>query len=257
MPSTRVKRSARRQRRERRQRRQRRKRRQRLTEPVEPEPEVDEWINFLNEQERQSRLYRQYLLIQEIYNKNENAVIKYLEDGLNPNFTTFDDYDNKPRTPLMIAAQIDEEYSYYIIRELLDHKADPNYSDDSGSVLHWVIYQNPHIIRGIPHASESLEVLLERGANPFIRNEYGETAYDVCLNYRMADTNIFNELLLKEFMDIIRIQRNCRRKMTRWRVKTIKSERRLALMKCMESREGVLGTIRYNPTLLEHISKFM
>jgi len=220
----------------------------------------DDWIKFLNEQEHQSLLNRQRMFLEEIDNENDTAVVKYLDDGLNPNFTGWGGlHDNKPRTPLMIAAQIDEEYSYYIIRELLDHKADPNYSDDSGSVLHWVIYQNPHIIRGIPHASESLEVLLERGANPFIRNEIGETAYDVCVSDSsgITDTNIFNELLLKEFMNIIRIQRCYRRKMTRKRVKTIKSKRRLALMKCMEFREGPLDTIRYDPSLLERISNFI
>jgi hypothetical protein len=100
---------------------------------------------------------------------------------------------------------------------------------------------------------------LERGANPFIRNEIGETAYDVCVSdySGIADTNIFNELLLKEFMNIIRIQRCYRRKMTRKHVKTIKSKRRLALMKCMEFREGPLSTIRYDPSIIEHISKFI
>ena len=219
----------------------------------------DEWIKFLNEQERQLLLERQRLFLREINNENDNAVKKYLEDGLNPNFTGFPPYENKPITPLMLAAQIDDRYSYYVIRELLDHKADPNYSDDSGSVLHWVIYQDPYIVRGIPYASESLRLLLERGANPFIRNEDGETAYDVCVNDSsgIANTNIFNELLLKKFMDIIRIQRCYRRKMTRKRVKTIKCNRKLALMKCMEFREGPLSTIRYDPSLLERISKFI
>ena len=140
-----------------------------------------------------------------------------------------------------------------MIQELLYHKADPNYSDDSGSVLHWVIYHDPHIVRGIPYASECLRLLLERGANPFIRNEDGDTAYDICIIWRMRE----HALILKEFMDLIRIQRHCRRKMTRDRVKTIKCNRKLALMKCMEFREGPLSTIRYDPSLLERISKFI
>jgi len=207
---------------------------------------------------RQREQERQRLFLYEIDNGNIDNVKDYLLDGLNPNFVGNVSYDNKPRTPLMIAAQNYTD-SFVMIRELLYHKADPNYSDDSGSVLHWVIYQNPHIIRGIPHASESLEVLLERGANPFIRNEIGETAYDVCVSDSsgIADTNIFNELLLKEFMNIIRIQRCYRRKMTRKHVKTIKSKRRLALMKCMEFREGPLSTIRYDPSILERISNFI
>ena len=216
----------------------------------------DDWIKFLNEQEHQSLLNRQRMFLEEIDNENDTAVVKYLDDGLNPNFIGWGGlHDNKPRTPLMIAGQnyID---SYVMIRELLYHKADPNYSDDSGSVLHWVIYQNPHIVRGIPYASESLRLLLECGSNPFIRNDAGETAYDTCMDDPLG-TSTCNALLLKEFMDIIRIQRCYRRKMTRKRVKTIKSKRRLALMKCMEFREGPLSTIRYDPSILERISNFI
>ena len=204
---------------------------------------------------RQREQERQRLFLYEIDNGNIDNVKDYLLDGLNPNFVGNVSYDNEPRTPLMIAAQNYTD-SYVMIRELLYHKADPNYSDDSGSVLHWVIYQNPHIVRGIPYASESLRLLLECGSNPFIRNDAGETAYDTCMNDPLG-TSTCNALLLKEFMDIIRIQRCYRRKMTRKRVKTIKSKRRLALMKCMEFREGPLSTIRYDPSILERISNFI
>ena len=219
-------------------------------------PSLDGYAGIFQLPIRQREQERQRLFLYEIDNGNIDNVKDYLLDGLNPNFVGNVSYDNKPRTPLMIAAQIDEEYSYYIIRELLDHKADPNYSDDSGSVLHWVIYQNPHIVRGIPYASESLRLLLECGSNPFIRNDVGETAYDTCMDDPLG-TSTCNALLLKEFMDIIRIQRCYRRKMTRKRVKTIKGERRLALMKCMEFREGPLSTIRYDPSILERISNFI
>ena len=221
-------------------------------------PSLDGYAGIFQLPIRQREQERQRLFLYEIDNGNIDNVKDYLLDGLNPNFVGNVSYDNKPRTPLMIAGQNYTD-SYVMIRELLYNKADPNYSDDSGSVLHWVIYQNPFIVRGIPYASESLRLLLECGANPFIRNELGETAYDVCVcdSSGIADTNIFNELLLKEFMDIIRIQRCYRRKMTRKRVKTIKSERRLALMKCMEFREGPLSTIRYDPSILERISNFI
>ena len=204
---------------------------------------------------RQREQERQRLFLYEIDNGNIDNVKDYLLDGLNPNFVGNVSYDNKPRTPLMIAAQNYTD-SFVMIRELLYHKADPNYSDDSGSVLHWVIYQNPFIVRGIPYASESLRLLLECGSNPFIRNDAGETAYDTCMDDPLG-TSTCNTLLLKEFMDIIRIQRCYRRKMTRKRVKTIKSKRRLALMKCMEFREGPLSTIRYDPSILERISNFI
>ena len=218
---------------------------------------------------RQHEREQQRQFLYEIDNGNIDTVKNYLLDGLNPNFAAHvatvmyghplaelaicnQAHDNEPRAPLMIATNPHLE-SYTLIQELLDHKADPNYTDDSGSVLHWVIYHDPHIVRGIPYASECLRLLLERGANPFIRNEDGDTAYDICIIWRMRE----HALILKEFMDLIRIQRHCRRKMTRDRVKTIKCNRKLALMKCMEFREGPLSTIRYDPSLLERISKFI
>ena len=60
--------------------------------------------------------------------------------------------------------------------------------------------------------------------------------------------------ILKHYMDIYRVQRINRRRMTRNRVKTLKNSRRLALMKSMESRDGPMGSVRYDPSLLEHIS---
>ena len=204
---------------------------------------------------RQHEREQQRQFLYEIDNGSIDNVKNYLLDGLNPNFAAPVSYDNEPRTPLMIATN-PRDVSYTLIQELLYHGADPNYTDDSGSVLHWVIYHDPFIVRGIPYASESLRLLLERGTNPFIRNKEGETAYDVCINDPQG-TNSSNTLILKEFMDLIRIQRHYRRKMTRNRVKTIKNNRKLALMKSMEFREGVLGTIRYDPSLLERISKFI
>lgn len=199
-------------------------------------------------------LHRRQMLLLAIDNGNIDNVKNYLLDGLNPNFSESPYYNNETRTPLMIATQNDAD-SYSLIQELLYHKADPNYSNDSGSVLHWVIYQDPFIVRGIPYASESLRLLLERGANPFIRDELGDTPYDICMTH--PNIHVSNALILKEFMDFIRIQRCYRRKMTRKRVKTIKSKCKLALMKCMEFREGPLSTIRYDPSILERISNFI
>jgi hypothetical protein len=63
--------------------------------------------------------------------------------------------------------------------------------------------------------------------------------------------------ILKYYMDIYRVQRINRRRMTRNRVKTLKNSRRLALMNSMESREGPMSSVRYDPSLLEHISTYL
>ena len=195
-------------------------------------------------------------------NANNIGVVEgYLQRGLNPNFERQAIYNVVSHTPLMMTAHLEPAEQYVMIQLLIKYGADPNYTNDTGSALHWTIYQGPldpqtdYPYMGIPHLSSSLIYLLENGANPFICDELYETPYDIC----MTNPNIHdsNALILKEFMDIIRIQRCYRRKMTRNRVKTIKNKRKLALMKCMEFREGPLSTIRYDPSLLERISKFI
>jgi ankyrin repeat protein len=217
-------------------------------------------------------------------NDHIDVVEDYLQKGLNPNFEGDPVYNAIWNTPLMIASHLQSISHYKMIQLLLKYGADPNYTNDTGSVLHWTIYDGPSFyeiddaqidaitdpvmrqqvieayerigIRNNPQrASESLIYLLENGANPFIRDELGDTPYDICMT--RPNIHVSNTLMLKKFMDIIRIQRCYRRKMTRKRVKTIKSERRLALMKCMEFREGPLDTIRYDPSILERISKFI
>jgi ankyrin repeat protein len=48
-----------------------------------------------------------------------------------------------------------------------------------------------------------------------------------------------------------------RRRMIRHRVKTLKNKKKSALMKSMESREGPMSSVRYDPSLLEHISSYL
>ena len=208
-----------------------------------------------------------------IKSNNFDIIECMLRNGFNPNYEPnavgysvgIGEYLLTP--PLLIAAAWCAPIGtrLRIINLLLEYGADPNYLDDcegyTGTALHWSIYESPSWVqldRHMHHAGESLILLLVNGANPFIRDDDEKTPYDICINENeeiAARTG--NTLILKEFMDIIRIQRHYRRKMTRNRVKTIKNNRKLALMKCMESREGPLSTIRYDPSLLERISKFI
>ena len=127
---------------------------------------------------------------------------------------------------------------------LLGAGANVNYTNDTGSSLHWIIFENN---------LQLLRLFLIEGADPFIRDIDGETAYDLSIR-----NNYISEAeILKYYMDIFRVQRINRRRMTRNRVKTIKNSRRLALMKSMESRDGPMSSVRYDPSLLEHISTYL
>ena len=207
-----------------------------------------------------------------IKSNNVDIIECMLRNGFNPNYEPnavgysvgIGEYLLTP--PLLIAAAWCAPIGtrLRIMNLLLEYGADPDYLDDcegyTGTALHWSIYENPIWVQLDQHRAAvrggSLILLLENGANPFIRDDEEKTPYDICINEN-EETHPDNALILKKFMDIIRIQRCYRRKMTRKRVKTIKCDRKLALMKCMESREGVLGTIRYDPSLLERISKFI
>jgi len=205
-----------------------------------------------------------------IKSNNIDIIECMLRNGFNPNYEPnavgysvgIGEYLLTP--PLLVAAACCAPIGarLRIMNILLEYGADPNYLNDcegyTGTALHWSIYESrdwaPLVEQHL--AAESLILLLENGANPFVRDEDEKTPYDICID---EDEEIHpgNTLILKKFMDIIRIQRCYRHKMTRKRVKTIKSERRLALMKCMEFREGPLDTIRYDPSILERISKFI
>jgi len=207
-----------------------------------------------------------------IKSNNIDIIECMLRNGFNPNYEPnavgysvgIGEYLLTP--PLLVAAACCAPIGarLRIMYILLEYGADPNYLNDcegyTGTALHWSIYESPTWVQLDQHSAAvrggSLILLLENGANPFIRDEDEKTPYDICINEN-EEIHADNALILKKFMDIIRIQRCYRRKMTRKRVKTIKSERKLALMKCMEFREGPLDTIRYDPSILERISKFI
>jgi len=180
-------------------------------------------------------------LIDAIKENNIGAVDGFLERGINPNFEIFDTDIYMYITPLMISVQ-NENMTITLL--LLGAGANINYTNDTGSSLHWIIFENN---------LQLLRLFLIEGANPFIRDIDGDTAYDISMSEGFDD----EAEILKYYMDIYRVQRINRRRMTRNRVKTLKNSRRLALMKSMESRDGPMSSVRYDPSLLEHISTYL
>ena len=140
-----------------------------------------------------------------------------LEVGANPNSLHLDHHVGF-MTPLMEAATTNSPR--YIV-ELLRHGADPNIVTDGGTALHYATVNNDSI--------RILYLLLKNGANPFLKDEDGETAYDIAININQNP----EAELLKRWMDFHRVQRVGRRYLTRKRIKTNRANRRLALSKHM------------------------
>ena len=182
-------------------------------------------------------------LIDAVQENNIGAVRGFLERGLNPNFDKYitDLGLNEFMSPLMLSVQ---NTNMTITLLLLEAGANINYTNDTGSSLHWIIFENN---------LQLLRLFLIEGANPFIRDTDGDTAYDISISEGLDD----EAEILKYYMDIFRVQRINRRRMTRNRVKTLKNSRKLALMKSMESRDGPMSSVRYDPSLLEHISRYL
>ena len=63
--------------------------------------------------------------------------------------------------------------------------------------------------------------------------------------------------LLSDYIIVIMIQRNRRRKLRNRRIRTLKSRQRLALSRGMEDRDSIFGSVRYDPSLLESISSHL
>ena len=140
-----------------------------------------------------------------------------LEVGADPNSLHLDQHVGY-MTPLMEAAN--GNHARYIA-ELLKYGADPNIVTDAGSALQHAIMNDDSI--------RVLYLLLKRGANPFLKDEDGDTAYDMAV-----DHNLIPEAeLLKRWMDFHRVQRVGRRYLTRKRIRTKRADRRLALSKHM------------------------
>lgn len=180
-------------------------------------------------------------LMDSIRSFNFERFKQLLEIGANPNSLHPDQHVGY-LTPLTEAATMNQPR--YIV-ELLKYGANPNKIVEGGTALHFATVNNDSI--------RILYLLLKNGANPFLKDEDGETAYDMTI-----DMNQVPEAeLLKRWMDFYRVQRVGRRYLTRKRIRTKRANRRLALAKSMESQQGPFSSIRYDPSLFEKVSEYM
>ena len=128
-------------------------------------------------------------LIESAINEYYYGVQKYLEKGANPNTT-----DYHGITPLNYAAMSDSE-SINMLRILLEYGAQINLKENTE-------FGNTALMNAAIYNYDNVKYLLERGANPFIENLIGNTAYDNAIK----SGNIRSAKLLKHFMDHIDIE---------------------------------------------------
>tara|TARA_B110001450_G_scaffold66437_1_gene62853 strand:- start:422 stop:1879 length:1458 start_codon:yes stop_codon:yes gene_type:complete len=107
------------------------------------------------------------------YNKPEglNYSIKSISEPLD------DDDEGQiiwEESPLQTASEIAVDLD--IINLLLENGADPNYTNDRGNALHFAIENYNPVYIAI------LELLLNKGASPYVRDQDNETPYDIAKN---------------------------------------------------------------------------
>ena len=176
-------------------------------------------------------------LLDAIEEADIHVVFDLLERGIDVNYELWN--DDIYITPLM-EASIDPDI--FIVSALLNKGADINFYNDNGTALHFAVINDTH--------TDILKLLLLEGANPFIRDDDDETPYDIAIRNNFIE----HAELLKDRMIHI-IQNKYRRNR---RIKTLKKNKKsLALMRSMDSREGPMASVRYDPSLLENISRFL
>lgn len=148
-----------------------------------------------------------------------------------------------------------------IIEELLNRGMSPNIETIYGNLLQTAImYGNPDVV----------QILIEHNVDPF-KMDKAEQIPDYLLlragwnrmfgymtpleiaenegNYEIAE-------LLSDYIRVIMIQRNRRRKLRNRRIRTLKSRQRLNLSRGMEDRDSVFKYLS-EPQLMENISEHL
>ena len=143
-----------------------------------------------------------------------------------------------------------------IIEELLNRGMSPNIETKYGNLLQSAIWhENPDVV----------QILIEHNVDPFKMDEAERLPRHLAgwnrifghiTPLEIAETEGLDEIveLLSNYIRIIMIQRNRRRKLRNRRIRTLRSMLRLILSRGMEDRDSIFGSIRYDPSLLESIS---
>ena len=128
-----------------------------------------------------------------------------------------------------------------------------------GNLLQSAIWHENHDV---------VQILIDHNVDPFKMDRAEDMSHHLAgwnrifghmTPLEIAETEGLDEIveLLSNYIRIIMIQRNRRRKLRNRRIRTLKSRQRLALSRGMEDRDSIFGSIRYDPSLLESISSHL
>ena len=143
-----------------------------------------------------------------------------------------------------------------IIEELLNRGMSPNIETKYGNLLQSAIWhENPAVV----------QILIEHNVDPFKIDE-AEQLPDYLAGWHrifghmtpleIAKKEGYYEIveLLSDYIRVIMIQRNRRRKLKNRRIRTLRSMQRLSLSRGMEDRDSVFDNLGHEPSLFESIS---
>jgi len=205
-------------------------------------------------------------LFDAIESSNIVIVKDVLSSGINPNI-------RKGYTiPLNYAIQSASDYKYdnayalhnrmiKIIELLLEHGADPNFSNIEGftPLMHASMVNEKEIVNlllnngAVPNLKDNdgntaliyaiesynsefiIELLLENGADPTIKNNEGKTAYDIAIRDGMDEYAEDVFLLLKRYMLMYKMQHRRRRNLTYKKKRKQLAYKNLALSKLLDT----------------------
>tara|TARA_B100000700_G_C14852909_1_gene764834 strand:- start:15 stop:650 length:636 start_codon:yes stop_codon:yes gene_type:complete len=175
--------------------------------------EEEEYESYMDESNFNEKL------IESVINEDYEEVEKYLQHGANPNTT-----DYRGITPLNYAVMSDDsEESIDIIRILLEYGAQINFKENTS-------FGNTALMVAALYNYDVVKYLLERGADPFLVNNKGNTAYDNAIQ----NGNMKIAILLKHYMMVYKMQRRRRRNLTHRRTRTEAATRNLAMARMFE-----------------------
>lgn len=145
-----------------------------------------------------------------------------------------------------------------IIEVLLNRGMSPNIETKYGNLLQTAImYNNPDVV----------QILIEHNVDPF-KMDKAEQIPDYLAGWNrmfghmtpleIAENEGNYEIaeLLSDYIRVIMIQRNRRRKLRNRRIRTLKSKQRLNLSRGMEDRDSVFKYLR-EPQLMQNISEHL
>ena len=197
-------------------------------------------LTLEEKQEAREALINGQTLLQCIVRDGKMATL-LLDYGADVNKT-----DRYGRTALHYALEVDDEL--YAVEYLLEYGANPNIQDIYGNtpLMLYIDCDGAFTSGKCRHNLETVKLLISYDADIYIKNNNGKTYLDILLD-KDIETIAGRQGNFNNVIDFLKARIKAKQE----------AEQRLTAMASMFSREGPIGTVRYNPTIIEDISKYL